>query len=272
MKTDGRCRVRLFVFDLDGTALGGFVPYARFPDAFSSFLDELSACGAVWCTNTTWHPEAQAQMIAESAVKSRPAVLFGRTGLLRALPTADGGFALDASWTARLAGIEALYGESLARIEAAVGDLGAWAEVPGEPLMTLFKPRRASCDEDKAQFRKAVAAEAPVVQAVARADGSFRVQPRQMDKGAALAAMQELLGVGADATLVAGDASNDLPMFNPSLARYAVCPSNASPAVKDAVLAMGGAVGTVPYAAGVVAAIHSIFGPCAPSTKGDPAT
>ena len=37
---------KLFITDLDGTALGGdFEQYARFPDSFSKFLDKLTDVG-----------------------------------------------------------------------------------------------------------------------------------------------------------------------------------------------------------------------------------
>jgi len=48
-----RSQIKLFVFDLDGTALGGHVPYDQFPKPFADFLDDLARRGCRWATNTT---------------------------------------------------------------------------------------------------------------------------------------------------------------------------------------------------------------------------
>ena len=50
---------RLFVTDLDGTALGGYEPYDRLPEKFCALLDRLVDDGWEWALNTTWDPEGQ---------------------------------------------------------------------------------------------------------------------------------------------------------------------------------------------------------------------
>jgi hypothetical protein len=73
-------RISLFVIDFDGTALGGYEPYGRFPDNLSHFLDEFTEAGGLWTTCTTWHPYMQEEIFRISSLKSRPARAIGRTG------------------------------------------------------------------------------------------------------------------------------------------------------------------------------------------------
>jgi len=69
---------KLFVFDLDSTALGGdFEPYSRLPDPFSAFLDKLVARGCQWVINSAWGIEGQWRLVQDSAVQSRPLYLVG---------------------------------------------------------------------------------------------------------------------------------------------------------------------------------------------------
>ena len=77
-------KIRLFVFDFDGTALGGHVPYEKFPGPFVDFLNSLDARGIKWATNTTWSPDGQYKVMAHSGVRSSPAFLSGQTGRLLA--------------------------------------------------------------------------------------------------------------------------------------------------------------------------------------------
>ena len=71
---------KLFMTDLDYTALGGFEPYRRIPDPYSRFLDRLSATGWDWAINSAWDVPDQLDLIQQSAVKSRPAFLIGKYG------------------------------------------------------------------------------------------------------------------------------------------------------------------------------------------------
>ena len=79
--------IRLFVFDLDGTAFGGHVPYNRFPSEFVRFLDGLAKRGIRWATNTTWAVETQYDVIKASGVKSIPVFLSGASGRMAARMT-----------------------------------------------------------------------------------------------------------------------------------------------------------------------------------------
>ncbi|MBO5201837.1 MAG: hypothetical protein J6C30_03805, partial [Lentisphaeria bacterium] len=72
---------KLFLFDLDGTALGGYEPYALFPQHFCEFLDRIHNEGWDWGINSAWDMPGQWDLAGKSPVKSRPSVLivsFGR--------------------------------------------------------------------------------------------------------------------------------------------------------------------------------------------------
>lgn len=259
----------LFVFDLDGTALGGCEPYARFPDRFSAFLDALAAAGTHWCTNTTWHPRLQLDLLRASRVQSRPAFLYGRTGLMRARAGAGGGEPeYDEDWAREVAGLEGVYlTRELPRVrrflEVDLRPLGlAVAPVEGEPLMLAVAA-------DEAAWAPLCATVPPFLaerlagEAYAETNTESRrlvIMPARMSKAAAVRRMHQDLICSPARTLVAGDSTNDLSMLDPAVARFQVCPANAAPAVKERVLRHAGVVGEKPYSDGVIEAVGCLFG------------
>jgi hypothetical protein len=72
-----KSKIKLFVIDLDGTSLGGTVPYARFTQEYSEFLDSLADAGCKWAINTTWDVNGQWDLVMNSPLKSRPSYLIG---------------------------------------------------------------------------------------------------------------------------------------------------------------------------------------------------
>ena len=88
---------------------------------------------------------------------------------------------------------------------------------------------------------------------------SATLLPYFMNKGAIIKLMQKLLHIRAENTLVAGDGINDWHMFNPAIARWAVCPANADSRIKDIVRKMGGIVAGKRYAWGVVEGSQKII-------------
>jgi len=82
---------KLFVTDLDGTALGGeYLPYSRFPDQFSAFLDYLSDNGCAWAINSAWTLNGQWELVKVSSVKSKPAFYMAEIGMILATHTEKG--------------------------------------------------------------------------------------------------------------------------------------------------------------------------------------
>jgi len=255
----------LFVFDLDGTALGGYEPYARFPDRFSELLDELAALQVRWATNTTWGPGGQAELIRASAVESRPAMTIGRTGLMWATFATDGRALISdekREQEARDLGerylsqfvpaLEAFCRQELGR-ECELGHLA------DEPLMRTVEPTDGFPVDFVERLREFVSRDGWAYCRPSASERVVEVLPCDMSKGEALRKLQQELGVPAESTLVAGDWTNDLPMFDVALARYQVCPANATEQVKKRVAANSGIVAERPFSDGVVDAVRRVI-------------
>lgn len=104
-------KLKLFIIDFDGTALGGYKPYDRIPDNLSSFLDNLSSQGVLWATCTTWHPYIQDKVFKASILKSRPVRAIGRSSLNCGLYI-DGQLYLDVQWDHEMLVKKADYSEN----------------------------------------------------------------------------------------------------------------------------------------------------------------
>lgn len=70
-------------------------------------------------------------------------------------------------------------------------------------------------------------------------------------KGAALAELSRLLGIGREEIFAAGDHYNDISMLNGQFAQFPACPANAIPEVKEAVKSAGGYTAERTHGAGV---------------------
>ncbi|HRU05326.1 MAG TPA: HAD hydrolase family protein [Candidatus Brocadiia bacterium] len=255
-------RATLFVFDLDGTALGGYEPYDRIPGPFARFLDSLAARGAAWATNSTWSPLAQAAMIERSGVGSTPAFLFGRTGLMRSRGLASGRVVYDADWARSFVPMEAAWiSEFLPALRRLCAQFpgASLALVEGEPLLCSILANGADWPSLLASVRSLVARHAEASAAIDAGVKRVRFQPAVMNKATALRAMQKDLAAPPQRTLVAGDGGNDLPMLDPGLAAFLVCPDNAAPEVRARVLNAGGRAGAACFSDGVLDAVAELF-------------
>jgi hydroxymethylpyrimidine pyrophosphatase-like HAD family hydrolase len=248
--------LKLFVFDLDGTALGGYQPYVRLPEAFCTLLDDLHANGCRWAMNTTWDPHGQWELVRQSAVKSRPlfyAGEFGRTlaedGPNDAVPIRD---YCDAN-AERLCDIRRREMMPLIRRVVAkhpferVHDYGHLFQIVVAP------EARESLAADVAAWQ----GECPGL-AVRLSGGSLSVRPAFLNKGMALREAIRRFGLAPEAILTAGDEEADLSMMTPECALYTVCPSQAAERVKTTVLARQGRVGRKPYSDGVIDAFERL--------------
>jgi len=255
-------RASLFVFDIDGTALGGYEPYDHVPAPFARFLDALAARGAAWATNSTWSPLAQAAMIQRSGVRSTPAFLCGRTGLMRSRGLASGRVVYDTDWARGFASMEAAW---ISRFVPALRDMcsqipgATLAQAEGEPLIWSASVLEAQWPALLAAARKLAAGCPEASLAPSETARRVRFQPAVMNKATALRAMQEALGAPPGRTLAAGDGGNDLPMLDPTLAAFLACPANASHEVQARVLAARGRVGASAFSDGVLDAVNDLF-------------
>lgn len=258
--------IKLFVFDFDGTALGGHVPYERFPEQFASFLDDLGRHGIQWATNTTWAPAAQSQVITRSGVKSDPAFLAGGTGIHFAY-LRGGELTHDIEHGKEMLARQKRFHkknwpvvrgilQSLLREELVDGV--AYNSEYCQCMVTFHCQRRNSA--------RAWARLEPLLRSGefyswsndgGRTGGALL--PHFMNKGEAVIKMRRLLGLDPESVLVAGDGVNDLHMFEPEVARWCVCPDNADPVVKAAVRKMGGVIASQKFSWGVVEGANELI-------------
>lgn len=256
--------IRLFVFDFDGTALGGHEPYERFPEPFAQFLDRLMANGIAWATNTTWAPEKQLEIARRSGVRSEPALLTGQTGRLIA-SVRDGELVPNHSHEKAVLAAERQFKQrnwpTVSRVllellsEKLVRRIGydffsqndiffSCSEMDADRVWQKLQPLLAS-----GQYY--------VWDPNNRTSNTLLMN--SMNKGEPIRLMHRRFGLSPDQILVAGDETNDRHMFDPALARWMVCPANANPLIKDLVNQNEGEIGSKNYSWGVVEAATALL-------------
>jgi hydroxymethylpyrimidine pyrophosphatase-like HAD family hydrolase len=252
-------KIKLFVFDFDGTALGGCKPYARFPESFVHFLDGLEKRGMRWITNTGWSLEAQAELLETSGVRSAPAMLIGQGGMSLGHFRA-GRLARDRRHDKRM---QALVRSFRTRvwpqvrsifIEILKADLVekiAFDNSFSDFCVIDFACRARRQNQVWKKFQPLIDSKDYYAMDPSRkSDGVL--MPYYINKGAILQKIRNQLGIQATETLVAGDEANDIHMFDPEVAEWMVCPANANPIIKAAVRRHGGIVAGKKYSRGVI--------------------
>jgi len=259
--------IRLFIFDFDGTALGGHEPYDRFPPEFVRFLDSLASRRIAWATNTTWLVETQSQVIKASGVKSTPAFLAGESA--RNLgAVARNKLKIDNAYKRHIGLLDRRF---LEKFEPLMRRITARLIREGLADQIYFNPY--GHHYISIYFRNTTLARqgwkitAPLLKPgiMYRAfrpgnnSKSDSLLPFYMNKGAVLEYMQKRLGIRPEETLVAGDGFNDLHMFDPRRAKWMVCPANAHPLVKSLARKHGGIVSKLRYSRGIIAAADELI-------------
>jgi len=258
-------KIKLFVFDWDGTALGGHWPYDQFPKNFAAFLDELDRRGIRWATNTTWDPDSQYAVIKRSRVRSDPVFISGGTGLF--LATIHRGRLIhdiryERKVQRRQQAFHARHWPQIRRLfqvllKRNLVDSLSYNFFPPQRMLTF------TCRPGNAN--KAWSVLAPLLDSGdyypwdPERRTNVTLIPHFMNKGEIITAMQKRLQITAENTLVAGDGINDLPMFDRAIARWAVCPGNSDSRIKKAVRAMGGIVAQKRYSWGVIEGARKIL-------------
>ncbi len=251
--------IRLLVIDFDGTALGGYQPYARFPDHLSSFLDEITERGFHWATCTTWHPYTQEQVFSASLLRSRPIRAIGRTSLACGLYVQKCLY-LDAAWDEEMISCKSEFMQKwLTAIRQFLQSCPAVSS-----LTEYFDYIFALTYQQRSQIEEALNSETLMKEKTYWLFSSTEKQviifPWYLSKGLAVKKVARTLGLAPENILVAGDGLNDLPMLEPDVSRHQVCPDNADPQVKERVCANGGVVASLPYADGVIQAVRKMLG------------
>ena len=252
---------KLFVTDLDGTALGGgYKPYARFPDHFSEFLDYLHDNGCQWAINTTWDVDGQWDLVELSSVKSKPVFFMAEFGLRLAKYTSKGAELLQPYVETMEKQLKKVQKEAMYPL---VNDICS----KFRPELMHFYGHLFSFNvipEEREEFNKYLSECYSNVDElnVNAHDGRVGVYPKFMHKGLALAEAIKILSIDPEDVMIAGDETADIDMMRPNLAHLAVCPENAAEKVKSHVIAMNGQVGVGLSSHGIIDAFEKLVGKC----------
>lgn len=257
-------KIKLFVFDFDGTALGGHEPYEQFPREFASFLDNLSKSGVLWATNTTWSPKEQYEVIKRSGVKSSPAFLAGQTGRLLA-KVINGKVVFDS-----------LHGKMIRDTDEKFRKKNHFLinstlkEIIDSNLFEQFSYNDFKQNIITYVAKRGMALQARKVIHPLLGSGEFylwepgrkssnSLLPCYMNKGEILRIIQDRLKISPENTAVAGDATNDLHMFDPCYATNMFCPDNAHSSIKKIVRKNNGVVSKKKYSWGVIDSMENLL-------------
>ncbi len=255
-------RIRLLVIDFDGTALGGYEPYARFPDKFSDFLDGISDKGIMWATCTTWHPFSQDRVFIDSRLKSRPVRLIGRTGLACGLYSGKELY-LDPGWDLEMLSAKSEYGNNRSpAIRKFLKNSKLVESFEEERFEYIFTVKLNAGKTETADFVNDPVLKNHTDIIFNPDENTLTVYPYYMVKGTAVKKIQKQLGVSCENTIAAGDGTNDLSMMTKSIARFHVAPANADKQVKEAILRAGGVVSGLEYSDGVIDGVRNILRKC----------
>ena len=255
---------RLFIFDWDGTALGGHEPYDRFPIEFVRFLDGLAKRGIGWATNTTWAVETQYKTIKASGVKSLPVFLAGSSGRIAAHMT-ERGLIPDRLYERYIKSLDRMFdrrfGKTMRRIAAQLLRDGLVDQLEFNPYDHRYMSVRFVGQREARRGWR-------LINPLIKTGGMYRfsgkgindtVMPAFMNKGTVIEHMQKRLGLRAEETMVAGDGWNDRHMFEAGVAAWMVCPANAHPGIKALVRKNAGSVSRLKYSWGVIDAAEKLM-------------
>ncbi len=248
---------KLFVTDLDSTALGGeHRPYARFPDVFSVFLDRLDSKGCRWAVNTAWEVNAQWELVLGSKVKSRPLFLMGEMG--RSLAAIENG--------------EPVFVEPFTshtdREVTIIGEKYLYPLV--KDISGRFSPAKIHFYGHLLDFRAVEKESGKFFEYVSQkyssdenlicriTEKTITAYPAFLQKSRNLKEALRISGFSPEDVVIAGDNTADTAMMAAGLSEHAICPENAGEDVKEHVLSMGGAVGRKEYAEGVIDAFNQL--------------
>jgi len=250
--------IKIVVIDFDGTALGGYEPYDRFPDRFSNFLDKISKKGILWATCTTWHPYIQDMVFKKSGLKSRPIRVIGRTSMECGLYK-NGKIYLDAEWNHQFlcykVEFEEKYLNYVRNYIKSVSEIISITEYFDYIFSLKFKCKR----EEITQILSADVIIKEKTYFIFLSDNnSLQIFPWYLSKGISIKKLKEKLKLSKENILIAGDGVNDLPMFDKEIADYFVCPDNSDLEVKERIKKIGGFISKYKFSDGVIDGINRI--------------
>ncbi|MCF6175403.1 MAG: HAD hydrolase family protein [Victivallaceae bacterium] len=248
---------KLFITDLDGTALGGdYEQYARFPDPFSEFLDRLDNINCHWGINTTWDVDGQWDLIKTSKVKSRPDFLMAEYGC-RLATTNDDGPQFVQPYTEKMETRLAQFcKEKFSLLINQIAGRFQPAQIFYYGHLFQFVLAENEDFEQFKQFNEKFFADDDFI--CGYKGRSISVRPAFLHKGAPLQEVTNRTEFSPDQIITAGDEPADIDMMHPKLSTHYICPVNANEQVKAHVRKYNGEVADLPYGAGVIQAFNRL--------------
>lgn len=245
---------KLFMTDLDGTALGGgFIPYDRLPDHYSDFLDELVLNGWDWAINSTWDPEGQWKLIQRSKVKSRPRFLIAEFGrqlvevrnneLVRVNPYTEKNDQRISEYCRKY--LLPLLNKLCMRIQPR-------SIMYYEHLVTVKYRHEITRD----MLPELADAEASGVFDIYLDKHTLALRAGFLSKGLPMPIIIDEFGYQPESIVCAGDELMDLGMMDPEYSKVYLAPGNAGECLKRHVIAHSGYIGTRNFAAGIIEAFY----------------
>ena len=244
---------KLFITDLDGTALGGdYEQYARFPDIFSEFLDSLVTKGHSWGINTTWDVGGQWDLVNISNVKSKPEYLMAEFGL-RMASCKSGKPEFIQPYTSNME--DKLEKVQHHKLNPIIHDLSGKFDAARilfyGHLLSFELAEHENVDEFRSCLTKYFADKELICE---NKENRFSVRPAFMTKAEPF----KEINLPPEQIIIAGDQITDLAMMQPEIATHYICPANAATEVKLHVAKYNGEIGSLPYGAGVIEAFNKL--------------
>jgi hydroxymethylpyrimidine pyrophosphatase-like HAD family hydrolase len=264
MKTIKELPFKLFIFDLDGTALGGHKPYEQFPPEFAGLLDKLADISIKWATATTWKVDKQLELIRSSGVKSDPVLLTGCTGRSAFAISGNKMFPVT-DYMDKVSELDSNFVKKYGKI---VQDKIAQLQTEncvekisynrfGHHVIS-FKAANGKTQKLRQILQPLIDTGAYYPSVPDKFD-SNSLLPEHMNKGRAVKLIQKVAGITPEETLIAGDETNDFHMFDPRLAKYMACPHNAHTGIKKIVMENNGIIASKNYSYGIIEAVNKIL-------------
>lgn len=251
---------RLFLFDLDGTALGGYEPYALLPERFCSFLDRLHDEGWDWGINSAWLMPGQWDLVNKSPVRSRPSVLITAFG--RGIYDCRSGevIAIEPYCTEMEERLEIYERDTLLpRLQKVLDEKRHREVVPNRHNYSVeYDPETLdpfTYIHESEAWQDMIASGCFEIMPLSNA---VRVRSAFCTKGAPMHFLQSVFGYQPENVVTAGDGSPDIHMFRSPYAGHAVVPANGDEILKKYISTHCGAIGTLNFSDGIMEAFEML--------------
>jgi len=250
----------LLSFDFDGTLVDKFREPSFEPE-LGELLSVLQRTGAAWVIDTGRSLAHTLEGILEHNIPEPPDFIIAREHQIYRR-NEDSSWSDLGEWNSACRARHETFFEShrpfLAQVKALIEEAqhGWWIADPSDPagLITHTETKMA----EVVAFIEKLRLDWPEL-GFHRNSVYLRFTHRDFDKGTALRELGRHLGLGPEHIFAAGDNYNDVPMFDPQVARMVCCPSNALPEIKDQIRTLGGYVARGTASRGMIEGLQHYF-------------